>query len=78
MQRKLTTLALTITALTFGSAVSAKTLVYCSEGSPEISILNSTPQVPAWTPARYRFITGWLILRWAPPNCSRASPKAGR
>ncbi|HIF6260909.1 TPA: hypothetical protein ACX3KG_001868, partial [Raoultella ornithinolytica] len=28
MQRKLTTLALTITALTFGSAVSAKTLVY--------------------------------------------------
>lgn len=36
MQRKLTTLALTITALTFGSAVSAKTLVYCSEGSSEV------------------------------------------
>jgi hypothetical protein len=36
MQRKLTTLALTITALTFGSAVSAKTLVYCSEGSPDV------------------------------------------
>lgn len=41
MQRKLTTLALTITALTFGSAVSAKTLVYCSEGSPE----NFNPQL---------------------------------
>lgn len=36
MQRKLTTLALTITALTFGSAVSAKTLVYFSEGSPDV------------------------------------------
>ena len=41
MQRKLTTLALTITALTFGSGVSAKTLVYCSEGSPE----NFNPQL---------------------------------
>ncbi|TCW07829.1 hypothetical protein EDF73_112161 [Raoultella sp. BIGb0138] len=36
MQRKLTTLALTLTALTVSSAVGAKTLVYCSEGSPDV------------------------------------------
>lgn len=41
MQRRLTTLALALAALTASSAISAKTLVYCSEGSPE----NFNPQL---------------------------------
>lgn len=36
MQRRLTTLALALAALTASSAISAKTLVYCSEGSPDV------------------------------------------
>lgn len=38
MQRKLTTLALAFAALTVSSTVAGKTLVYCSEGSPDVSI----------------------------------------
>lgn len=41
MQRRFTTLALAVAALTASSAISAKTLVYCSEGSPE----NFNPQL---------------------------------
>ncbi|MDU1364151.1 MAG: hypothetical protein E6927_04580 [Klebsiella michiganensis] len=41
MQRRFTTLALALAALTASSAISAKTLVYCSEGSPE----NFNPQL---------------------------------
>lgn len=41
MQRRFTTLALALAALTVSSAISAKTLVYCSEGSPE----NFNPQL---------------------------------
>lgn len=41
MKSKLTMLALTIAALTVSSTVAAKTLVYCSEGSPE----NFNPQL---------------------------------
>lgn len=41
MNSKLTTLTLAIAALTVSSAVAAKTLVYCSEGSPE----NFNPQL---------------------------------
>lgn len=38
---KITKLALTIAALSISSGVAAKTLVYCSEGSPE----NFNPQL---------------------------------
>jgi dipeptide transport system substrate-binding protein len=41
MKSKLTTLALAMAALTVSSTVAAKTLVYCSEGSPE----NFNPQL---------------------------------
>ena len=41
MQRTSTSIALTIAALAVSSAVNAKTLVYCSEGSPE----NFNPQL---------------------------------
>ena len=41
MKSNLTTLALTVAALTVSSTVAAKTLVYCSEGSPE----NFNPQL---------------------------------
>lgn len=41
MQRKLTMLALAFAALTVSSTVAGKTLVYCSEGSPE----NFNPQL---------------------------------
>ena len=41
MQRRFTTLALALAALTASSVISAKTLVYCSEGSPE----NFNPQL---------------------------------
>lgn len=41
MTSKLTTIALALAALTVSSAVAAKTLVYCSEGSPE----NFNPQL---------------------------------
>jgi ABC-type dipeptide transport system, periplasmic component len=41
MQRTFTSIALTIAALAVSSAVNAKTLVYCSEGSPE----NFNPQL---------------------------------
>lgn len=41
MNSKLTTLALVLAALTVSSTVAAKTLVYCSEGSPE----NFNPQL---------------------------------
>jgi hypothetical protein len=41
MKSKLTTLALALAALTVSSTVAAKTLVYCSEGSPE----NFNPQL---------------------------------
>ncbi len=44
------------------SAGERKTLVLLPEGSLE----NFNPQlytpVPAWTPARFRFITGWLTF----------------
>ena len=41
MQRTSTSIALTIAALAVSSVVNAKTLVYCSEGSPE----NFNPQL---------------------------------
>jgi len=41
MKSNLTTLALMVAALTVSSTVAAKTLVYCSEGSPE----NFNPQL---------------------------------
>ncbi|MCS3430317.1 ABC transporter substrate-binding protein [Klebsiella sp. BIGb0407] len=41
MRTKITTLAMTVTALTFSASVAANTLVFCSEGSPE----NFNPQL---------------------------------
>lgn len=41
MTSKRTTLTLALAALTVSSTVAAKTLVYCSEGSPE----NFNPQL---------------------------------
>lgn len=55
-------------ALTVTSAVSAKTLVFCSEGSPE----NFNPQLytsgTSVDASAVRFITGLSILPPAPPS----------
>lgn len=58
-------LGLSLVAMTVAASVQAKTLVYCSEGSPEGSCL---PPVPPMTPLPYRFITAWLNLKSAPPK----------
>jgi dipeptide transport system substrate-binding protein len=78
MKSKLTMLTLALAALTVSSAVSAKTLVYCSEGSPE----NFNPQLytsgtsvdASAVPVYNRLVD----LNPAPPSWCRAWQKAGR
>ena len=52
-------LGLSLVAMTVAASVQAKTLVYCSEGSPE----GFNPQLftsgTPMTPAQCRFITAW-------------------
>ncbi len=78
MKSKLTTITLALAALTVSSTVAAKTLVYCSEGSPE----NFNPQLytsgTSVEPAPYRSITGWLISNPAPRSWCQAWRSAGR
>jgi len=60
--------AATALTLTLGSAASAKTLVYCSEGSP------ARPSMPRPS----RSIIVWSNSSVARPRSSPASPRAGR
>lgn len=61
-------LGLSLVAMTVAASVQAKTLVYCSEGSPE----GFNPQLftsgTTYTPLPSRFITVWLNLKSAPPK----------
>lgn len=61
-------LGLSLVAMTVAASVQAKTLVYCSEGSPEGLTRSCLPPVPPMTPLPYRFITAWLNLKSAPPK----------
>lgn len=58
-------LGLSLVAMTVAASVQAKTLVYCSEGSPEGFNLR-LPLVRLTTQALYRSITVWLNLKPAP------------
>lgn len=59
-------LGLSLVAMTVAASVQAKTLVYCSEGSPE----GFNPQLftsgTTYDALPYRFITVWLNLKSAP------------
>ncbi len=59
-------LGLSLVAMTVAASVQAKTLVYCSEGSPEGFNPCCLPPAPPMTPLPYRFITVWLNLKSAP------------
>lgn len=59
-------LGLSLVAMTVAASVQAKTLVYCSEGSPEGFNPQLFTSAPPMTPLPYRFITVWLNLKSAP------------
>ncbi len=62
-------LGLSLVAMTVAASVQAKTLVYCSEGSPEgFNPSSCLPPAPPMTPLPSRFITVWLNLKSAPPK----------
>lgn len=61
-------LGLSLVAMTVAASVQAKTLVYCSEGSPEGFNPQLFTPVPPMTPLPCRFITAWLNLKSAPPK----------
>lgn len=59
-------LGLSLVAMTLAASVQAKTLVYCSEGSPEGFTHSSLPLVRLTTQALYRSITVWLNSKPVP------------
>ncbi len=57
-------LGLSLVAMTVAASVQAKTLVYCSEGSPEgFNPQLFTSPAPPMMPAPYRSITAWSNLK---------------
>lgn len=56
-------LGLSLVAMTVAASVQAKTLVYCSEGSPKDLTHSSSPLAPPMMPAPYRSITAWSNLK---------------
>ena len=59
-------LGLSLVAMTVAASVQAKTLVYCSEGSPEGFNPQLFPLAPRTMPAPYRSITVWLNSKPVP------------
>ena len=76
--KHLTTLLLaSVFAAGLAGAAGAKTLVYCSEASPEGFDPGLYTAGTTFDASRARSTTGWSSSSTAPPRSSRAWPRAG-